>query len=276
MKNIFESLTNRIKDTLANGYLANEAGVYHHIDEAEFFNSLKGDLKGIHCEACNDKGIIYFYEDEDETHYGELVCKKCDCMKKRQAFERLEKSGLRNLVDNCTFESYQRKEDFQLSIFNAAVNYTIKIKNGDRQFPFFYIGGQSGVGKTHICTAITADLIENGFEAVYMQWRADTMRLKSIANSPDYGTEIARYKNTAVLYIDDLFKNPKSVPTSADLNLAFEVINHRYINNLPTIISSELMLSEIIDLDEATGSRIKEKCHPLNIKRTSGRNFRLQ
>ena len=42
--------------------------------------------------------------------------------------------------------------------------------------------------------------------------------------------------------------------TQGDINIAFEIINYRYINDLITIISSELLLDEIINIDEATGS----------------------
>jgi DNA replication protein DnaC len=38
----------------------------------------------------------------------------------------------------------------------------------------------------------------------------------------------------------------------------FELINHRYFNNLPIIISSELSVSRLLSIDEALGSRLVE------------------
>jgi hypothetical protein len=37
-----------------------------------------------------------------------------------------------------------------------------------------------------------------------------------------------------------------------------EIINHRYINNLPMMFSSEYLLKDLIDIDKAIGGRIKE------------------
>jgi hypothetical protein len=47
---------------------------------------------------------------------------------------------------------------------------------------------------------------------------------------------------------------------------------------LPTIISSEYYSMELIELDEATGSRIYEKAkgYTVNIKREAGKNYRYR
>ena len=46
--------------------------------------------------------------------------------------------------------------------------------------------------------------------------------------------------------------------TDSDVNIMFELINHRYFNNLPMIISSELSVLRLMDIDEALGSRLIE------------------
>ena len=58
-----------------------------------------------------------------------------------------------------------------------------------------------------------------------------------------------------MLFIDDLFKGKI---TDSDINIMFELINHRYFNNLPIIISSELSVSRLLGVDEALGSRLIE------------------
>ena len=100
-----------------------------------------------------------------------------------------------------------------------------------------------------------------------MLWRDEVTRLKACANDADaYAELMEELKTPAVLYIDDLFKTGKNEdgrrmrPTPADLNAAFELINYRY--NQPgqvTIISSEMSLDDIMDIDEAIGGRIKER-----------------
>ena len=71
------------------------------------------------------------------------------------------------------------------------------------------------------------------------------------------------------------------MPTPADINVAFELINYRYINpGLTTIISSERTLSELLEIDETTAGRIAE-CTKLggyciNLKKDASRNWRMR
>ena len=75
------------------------------------------------------------------------------------------------------------------------------------------------------------------------------------------------------MYIDDLFKG--SV-TSADINLAYEIINARYgVKELRTIISTERSMQNIIGIDEALGSRIYQRSKNFIIQ-TPKQNWRLK
>ena len=95
---------------------------------------------------------------------------------------------------------------------------------------------------------------------------------------------IERYKTSEVLYIDDLFKTAdqggaKVPPSSADVRLAFEIVNYRYNNpDLLTIVSTEYYAGQLIDIDEAVGSRIIEKSggNSFNIAKSRDRNYRLK
>ena len=78
---------------------------------------------------------------------------------------------------------------------------------------------------------------------------------QNMMDSVYYNKMMNRYKSARVLFIDDLFKGKI---TDSDVNIMFELINHRYFNNLPVIISSELSVSRLIDVDEALGSRLVE------------------
>ena len=83
-----------------------------------------------------------------------------------------------------------------------------------------------------------------------------------------------------VLYIDDFLKTRHgALPTDGDINLAFEIINARYNNRaLRTIFSGERGLNEIMELDEALGSRIYQRCgkYKLKIGWGEGRNYRTR
>ena len=86
------------------------------------------------------------------------------------------------------------------------------------------------------------------------------------------------------LYIDDFLKPLKGRDgsdgnaTAADLRLAFDILNLRYLNRKPTIISSEWFSHEIGALDEAIAGRISEMCGPwkIDIARDAKRNLRMR
>ena len=113
-----------------------------------------------------------------------------------------------------------------------------------------------------------------------MIWREDSKRLKSLVNDPASQDGISVSKDVDVLYIDDFLKvRNGETPTTADMNLAFEIINHRLLSrNKITIISSEKTLDEILDYDEATMSRIYQNAGRYNISvgRDKSRNYRFK
>lgn len=64
--------------------------------------------------------------------------------------------------------------------------------------------------------------------------------------------------------------------TESDINIVFEIINHRYLNSKPIIISSELTQEKLLDFDEAIGSRIIEMCKSRIVEiRGIENNYRL-
>ena len=97
---------------------------------------------------------------------------------------------------------------------------------------------------------------------------------------PEYQKAMQQYKTIKVLYIDDLFKTEKGKsPTTADINIVFEILNTRYLErNLITIISSEKNIKELIAIDEAIGSRIFEMAgyYCVQIKNNDRMNMRLR
>lgn len=237
-------------------------------DKASVLNASDGDLTGFWCDRCRNKGVVYHMNGND------LSSVQCSCMKRRRSLRRIEKSGLKNLMDSYTFDRFQATEDWQIAALEKAQSF-IATSTG-----WFYICGSPGTGKTHLCTAICKELIERENDVVYMVWREQAPQLKASVNDTEaYKTTMEPLKTVDVLYIDDFFKARKSgtsvAITDADVNLAFEILNARYNNpTLRTIISAELSLAQILDIDEALGSRIAERAKGFLIQ-TQGKNRRM-
>lgn len=246
--------------------------------QVDAMNSIEGEKSddGYDCDICKNKEVVFFVKsDANGVSYSSRQCK---CVETRRSIRRMQKSGLKNIIRDYTFGKYEVNAPWQKAIKDAAMRYA-QDKNG-----WFFIGGQSGAGKTHICTAICREFLLSGDAVAYMLWRDDAAKLKSLVTDYDlHAPLMERYKTTKVLYVDDLFKTgkgadgKKQLPTPADIGIAFEILNYRYNNpDLLTIISSELTADELLAIDEAVGGRIYERSVVLNLSPDPSRNYRLR
>ena len=123
--------------------------------------------------------------------------------------------------------------------------------------------GQPGSGKTHLTIAIANELLRRGTGVLYMPYREVITQLKQVINDEeDYQIQMNKYKSAPVLLIDDLFKGATrdGKINESEMRIMFELINHRYLKQLPLLVSSEFFVDRLIDYDDATGSRIVEMC----------------
>lgn len=236
----------------------------------------RNEEDGYDCPICKNKGyVVKLVENEGSFSQAATDCK---CIPIRNSIMRMKRSGLKDIIKDYTFDKFIDSEPWQKSIKKAAVEYS-ENPNG-----WFGVFGQSGAGKTHICTAICRKFLLEGKRVIYMLWRDEIVKLKAMVNESDeYRDLIDKYKTAEVLYIDDLFKTGKDKdnmvqrPTAADVNVAFEIINYRYNNpGLITIISSECTEDELLDIDEAVGGRIYERSTAFSIAKNRSRNYRMR
>lgn len=247
---------------------------------ADAFNESIGNLNdqdSYYCAKCLNKGILMKVIQTKSGHYTNMAF-DCECMKIRHTIRMMEKSGLKNIIRDYQFKKFIDTEEWQTKLKDAAQEYA-----NERQ-GWFFIGGQSGAGKTHLCTAICRQFLLEGMPVKYMLWREEAPKIKAAVNDAAlYSAWMDPLKKVKVLYIDDLFKTgrgseaDRQIPTAADVNIAFEILNYRYNNpELLTIISSECTVNDIINIDEAVGGRIFEKAKAFSLKPDRSKNFRLK
>lgn len=80
----------------------------------------------------------------------------------------------------------------------------------------------------------------------------------------------SRMKEVDVLFIDDLYKRGA---TEFEIKTMFSVINYRYLNHKPIMVSSELLEDDLLDIDEALGSRILEMGKDFTVAITGDRKL---
>jgi len=235
----------------------------------ERLNSMPGALTGYDCKACLNRG----YSTRLDEH-GFEVTVPCACIKTRNSMRMAERSGLKDVLQSLTFQSFQTPEPWQAKLKGAAMRFAEKPDGA-----WFFVGGNPGGGKTHICTAICAELLSRGMEVRYFVWPSDIRRLKSLVNDGEYDQVFRDFADAQVLYIDDLFKSRSdSDLTASDIGRTFELINRR--DQQPdkiTLFSSERNIEAVIRIDEATGSRIFRRARGtlFDIGKNPKRNWRL-
>lgn len=231
------------------------------------YNAASGgeDGTGIACPDCNNKGTVAFVSPDS----GNFTVRPCKCHGLRTTVKRLQKCGV-----------WQQAQRYKLNNFQTDTPTRRTMKAVTKQFLQSHQGhwlmlcGQSGAGKTHLCTAAFVDLIQRtGLCGEYFLWNRDGRALKATVLE-DPQNLWKRYREAELLYIDDLFQGARS---DADRRMAFELLDYRYNNDLPTILSSELSFQELLRLDQAIAGRIREKCGPflVNITPEIRKNYRL-
>lgn len=257
-------------------------------ERAERYNAKPGSLTGYDCPICLNRGDFLVVNDE-----GYEFTRFCSCVKTRQAMRNIEKSGLAGLMDSMTFEAFRANEGWQRSALDIAMRYAKALTTGST--PWLFFGGQPGSGKTHLCTAVCGEVLRSGKAVRYLVWAEAIDRIKASRFDEEAMDELLEpYKAVPVLYIDDLFKSayrarrdrnggvssPRPTPTDADVRICYEILNARYLRDLPTIVSCEWsLLDDLMDVDEATFSRVYQRATAefvCEISRHSDRNYRMK
>lgn len=202
---------------------------------------------------------------------GALRFQRCKCQSIRDAMGAMDRSGIPpDALAACTWENWKTPENWQRRALAMAQDYVQQIATGDPSW--FIICGTPGCGKTTLCTTIFRAIVEGGKPGLYVSWREFARRAKAVGNDrDDFREETEPLKNTPLLYLDDFWKGEIR---PADVHLAFELINARYISKKPTILSSENTLEEILRGDEAIGSRLFEMAGGYYVDCSRARNWR--
>lgn len=221
------------------------------------------------CPICEDKGYT-FQIDKD----GYEVAIPCKCLSKKQSIEKMNRSGLTEVFKQKTINSFKTDKKWQIEAKYKAKQY---IENFlENRSSGLILTGQPGSGKTHLGIATMLELINNNVGCVYKEYLTMITDLKQTSmDETDYIRTLEKYINPRVLFLDDFLKGQ---PTEADRKYIYKVINTRYLKGKPIIISTEKSIKEILEFDEAVGSRIVEMAQNniITFPRGIENNYRLR
>ncbi len=190
------------------------------------------------CEVCRDSGYVD----------GEI----CECMKLRLRMAGYESSGIAKLMGEQTFDSFrldyyrtnQRSFENMSYVLRTMREYADNF-TPERAQNLLLLGG-TGLGKTHLSTALAKTLIDNGFDVVYtgaigMIADFEQHRFGNSAGG-ESGYDLDRYYDCDLLIIDDL---GAEVSNQFTVSTIYNVLNSRISLGVPTVISTNLNQTEL-------------------------------
>lgn len=233
--------------------------------QAELDNKKKGyrpEWDTIDCPICKNRMYITV------ANGPELISVDCSCRNKRIALRAALDSDVK---PDLSLEQWKTTLPWQKSVADKAKEYI-------EQNPpkWFVMLGQSGAGKTMVCSMIVNALAARGIVTKKVLWEDLLQELKNRLNEPErYKSLMNTVKYEPVLFIDDFFKY---YPSEWALSVAFQIIDFRSRNEKKTLISSEKFYPELREIDEAIAGRIYEKADPyiLQIQKDEKNNYRTR
>ncbi|NPC90994.1 ATP-binding protein [Bacillus sp. WMMC1349] len=210
------------------------------------------------CPTCKDE--LGYLENRD----GIEVWVRCKCVEWRRIRKLMNSSDITAEFEKLQFKNFvtEGKHGLIVDAYDCAVDYYKNFDSiKDKRKNSIALLGQPGSGKTHLLTAISNKLIKSKNVPVqYFPYVEGFNDLKDDFEKLE--EKLRRMKEVDVLFIDDLFKPLKGKPRATDWQVeqTYSVINYRYLNHKPILISSELDIEQLVQIDEALGTRIYEMC----------------
>jgi DNA replication protein DnaC len=189
------------------------------------------------CADCGDTGVI------DN--------RMCHCMKKKLIEAGMESSGMADLIKRQSFDNfkldyykksesdYKRMSTIYLALKKYAEDFAPETSQSIAMF------GNTGLGKTHLSSAIAGVVIEKGNDVYYtsaMNMFADFEQKRFGASAGyDVSGDVSQYFTCDLLIIDDI---GTEMANQFTVSCLYNVINTRLNRKKPTILSTNLTQDE--------------------------------
>jgi DNA replication protein DnaC len=210
------------------------------------------------CPICGGIGYVRRDRQIDDPEFGTLELCACQLVKKRQASEaRLFQISNLNAYENMQFDTFdlhgldgRNQTNTTLEVaFNTAQNYSHKL-NG-----WLLIMGDFGCGKTHLAAAIANEVVAHNIETLFLTVPdlLDWLRFTYSSKETTYEERFEEIRNIRFLVLDDL-GTQNATPWAREK--LFQIINFRYIHQLPTVITTNLEMTQI---EDRISSRLQDR-----------------
>ncbi|AVF25071.1 ATP-binding protein [Paenibacillus larvae] len=219
------------------------------------------------CHKCKDE-FGYFKKSPQIVNGEEWlmdVWVTCDCVEKRRLQRLFQASAITDEFAKKTFDNFKLGQVHEIvreayAVANEYVRDFDKLRS--QRSNSIALLGRPGAGKTHLLMAVANTLLARGIGVVYFPYVEGFNELRKDLDQLD--ERVRRLQQAEVLFIDDLFKG-RSEPTEWQKEQLFAIINYRNLQKLPMLISSERNFAQMVDIDEAIGSRLRDMARGMTV-----------
>jgi DNA replication protein DnaC len=201
------------------------------------------------CPQCGGLGYIRADLPVDHPDFGKLQI--CTCrteeINRRTRSQLFAFSQLNELRD-LTFENFKPRGhvglgEQQANSLEIAYNQAKLFAQGKSE-PWLFMHGRYGCGKTHLASAIANVSVENGTLTLFITVPdlLDSLRFSYGNAETTFEERFEQIRTSPLLILDD-FGTQNATPWAQEK--LFQIINYRYINKLPMVVTTNLSLDDI-------------------------------
>lgn len=240
-----------------------------------------------HCEDCKEptQKIVKLFGRETKVR---VICScrkkeieeetmRAEQLNKQMRLDRVMKNSLMDEVfKKKTFEAWDRTRGNE-KIYNIARKYSGEFQKMKSENVGLLLHGNPGNGKTYAAVAIANELLNRSVPVVCVSINALLDRIKesySKWGQEGEDTILRNLANADLVIIDDLGTEQR---TEWSVSRVYSIIDSRYRNNLPLIITTNFTLADLKKrYGDRTHDRILEMCTPILNDKASLRTEKQQ
>ncbi len=200
------------------------------------------------CPHCGGQGYLRADVPMGHPNFGRLeicVCRRADVS--QQVRERLYSLSQLDELKELTFSTFQprgRKGLGEMQATSLEMAFNQANHYAQSQKGWLLLQGGYGCGKTHLAAGIANFAVEMGVPTLFLTVPdlLDMLRFSYDSQDTTFEERFDEIRNASLLVLDD-FGTQNATPWAQEK--LFQIVNYRYINKLPLVVTTNLMLDEI-------------------------------